>query len=575
MFRRFLSYFFMKYFAYCRKSQDAEERQILSIPAQRDEVARLLQKHPDIEIIRTFEEARTAKAPGRPVFDDMMRRLQKGEAEGIIAWHPDRLARNSIDGGLLIYLLDRGVLKDLKFSAYTFENSSQGKFMLQIMFGYSKYYVDSLSENVKRGNRRKLEQGILPNKAPIGYRNDPQTKTIVPDPRSFSRIRDIWDLMLGGAHNPRKIRDITEFEWGFRTPMHRRSGGKPLAYSTIYKLLTNRFYAGIIDWGGKSYHGAHEAMITLKEFDEVQVILGRPGRTKSKKHRFPYTGLIRCGTCGCAITAETKINRYGYRYEYYHCTKKRRDMRCPEPCLERHNLDRQILAFLKSLQISQEVFDWAVAESTKMATQRDAEDHSHVDNLKTALAGSHRELQTLTDLRVRNLLEDAEFVARRRKIQDQIFRLERHIQSGEQNAGNWLEPLQALFSFSKLAVSWFEAGSLEQKRLILSCTGSNLTLSNKILSIQAAEPLELIPKSEDFPALLAVVDNVRKKSTDMSPQCPWMWMQQLLEELGDEDAYKQSATSPTSLSPRRAGIADMGAFNKPMSKEQKPSAAQE
>ena len=55
---------------------------------------------------------------------------------------PDRLARNSVDGGLIIYLLDQGHVKDLKFANFTFENSSQGKFMLQIMFGYSKYYVD-------------------------------------------------------------------------------------------------------------------------------------------------------------------------------------------------------------------------------------------------------------------------------------------------------------------------------------------------------------------------------------------------------------------------------------------------
>jgi hypothetical protein len=109
----------LKYFAYCRKSQDDEGRQILSIPAQRDEVQRLLLKHDGIELVHVFEEARTAKAPGRPVFNDMMTRIERGEADGIIAWHPDRLARNSVDGGQLIYQLDRGVLKDLKFGTYT------------------------------------------------------------------------------------------------------------------------------------------------------------------------------------------------------------------------------------------------------------------------------------------------------------------------------------------------------------------------------------------------------------------------------------------------------------------------
>jgi len=73
---------------------------------------------------------------------------ERGEADGIVAWHPDRWARNSIDGGRIIYLLDRKVLNNLRFASFTFENNPQGKFMLSITFGYSKYYVDSLSENV-------------------------------------------------------------------------------------------------------------------------------------------------------------------------------------------------------------------------------------------------------------------------------------------------------------------------------------------------------------------------------------------------------------------------------------------
>ena len=88
-----------------------------------------------------------------------------------MAWHPDRLARNALDGGQIIHLLDKGKLADLRFPTYTFENTSQGKFMLAIMFGQSKYYVDSLIENVRRGNRTKREKGWLPGLAPTGYLN--------------------------------------------------------------------------------------------------------------------------------------------------------------------------------------------------------------------------------------------------------------------------------------------------------------------------------------------------------------------------------------------------------------------
>jgi site-specific DNA recombinase len=195
----------MRYFIYCRKSTEAEDRQVASIESQLTTLQRTFGDRPDIEIVAIYEEAFSAKSPGRARFDEMVSRIQRSEAQGIIAWAPDRLARNSIDGGRLVYMLDCGVLLDLKFATYTFENNSQGKFMLQIMFGQSKYYSDALSDNVKRGNRTKVEKGWRPCRPPIGYINDPATKTTVKDPKRFERVRQMFDLMLTGAYSTKQI----------------------------------------------------------------------------------------------------------------------------------------------------------------------------------------------------------------------------------------------------------------------------------------------------------------------------------------------------------------------------------
>ena len=165
----------MKYVAYCRKSTDEPDRQILSIDAQIAELKEFAERE-HLEISDFVVESKTAKKPGREKFNDVLKLIEKGEVSGIVSWHPDRLARNSIDGGRIVYLLDTGKLVDLKFPSFWFENTPQGKFMLQIAFGQSKYYVDNLSENIKRGNRQKLRIGQLPGKPPFGYLTDPLTR---------------------------------------------------------------------------------------------------------------------------------------------------------------------------------------------------------------------------------------------------------------------------------------------------------------------------------------------------------------------------------------------------------------
>jgi DNA invertase Pin-like site-specific DNA recombinase len=102
----------MRYFIYCRKSTESEERQVASIESQLTTLKRNFGGRSDIEIVRVYEESFSAKAPGRSVFGAMMSAIEKGEAAGIVAWAPDRLARNSIDGGRIVYLLDCGVIKD-------------------------------------------------------------------------------------------------------------------------------------------------------------------------------------------------------------------------------------------------------------------------------------------------------------------------------------------------------------------------------------------------------------------------------------------------------------------------------
>src|SRR3989344_2693909 len=269
----------MRYVIYARKSTEDEDRQVLSIEAQIFELREFAAKE-KLEIVGpTFVETKTAKEPGRIKFAEMLSFLEKGKADGIISWHPDRLARNSVDGGKIIYLVDRGLIKALKFPTFWFEPTPQGLFMLNIAFGQSKYFVDNLRENVKRGLRQKIRRGEWPGRPAVGYVNNLATKKIEVDQTKAPRIRKLFELYSTGNYTFESLAN-----W-CRENKLRGFWDKEFSISSVHRTLQNIFYLGLMKYKGELHEGAHEPIISKKLFDKCQEVLKDRGKPqKVKKH---------------------------------------------------------------------------------------------------------------------------------------------------------------------------------------------------------------------------------------------------------------------------------------------------
>ncbi len=477
----------MRYFIYTRKSIDSEERQVLSIEAQLAELKEFAARE-KLEIVASLCEAKTAKEPGRTVFGEMLDRIEKGEAQGILAWHPDRLARNSIDGGKIIYLLDTGKLKNLKFPTFWFDSTPQGKFMLNIAFGQSKYYIDNLSENIKRGHRQKLRKGIWPGWAPLGYLNNHKTRAIDIDSEKALLVRKAFELYATGEYTLKALAEILE-KAGLRS--HK---GNVLSVSCVQHILKNPIYYGVFHYNGELYDGTHEPIISKKLFDSVQEVMSNRGKKKRKrKHTFAFSGLMRCGNCGCMITVEKQKG-----HNYYRCTKKKQ--RCDGKYLREESLVEQMKLCIQKVSLSDKWAENMLNEIENEKSQAVEKTKSLVQNLENEKFMVEQKMDKLLDLYIEGRgIEIEEYQAKKQKLLNDKLDIQQKIKDFEQNGNNWLEPMREMILASSQAKILLSQGDNFKILTFLKNIGSNFILKDKKFRFHWKIGWRALAEGEPFP----------------------------------------------------------------------------
>lgn len=460
----------MRYVLYARKSSESEERQVQSIDDQRRVMMEFAAAR-GLDIVEEITESKSAKAPGqRPGFERLTSLIERGKADAILCWQVNRLTRNPIDAGKLSWLLQNGVLRCIQTPDKQYL-PSDNVLLFSIETGTATQYILDLKKNVARGTGTKVAAGWAPQRAPEGYRNNLYDHTIEADGERFALIQRAWKLVASGTHTPAHVLRLLNDEWGYRTRPTHKGGGKPLSRSAGFKVFDSIFYAGYFRHGGQTYPGKHPAMVTLSEFEEAQRrTKAASGKAHIQKHTFAYAGLMRCGRCGLGITAERQSGQYGTgNWVYYHCAN--RSGVCTKKSIREDVLEREIDACLSRITITDEFRDVVTRLLERWIKDEFGSIEAQYSRQNRSLTDGEKMLNELVEMRLRGLIDDAVFSAKRRQLEKEVSDLRLAVGRTQERLDRVRSTVHAALDFRQYARAQFLAGDPGKRREIANALG--------------------------------------------------------------------------------------------------------
>ena len=494
---------------YARVSSKEQEKEGFSIPAQ----LKLLNKYAAdnrLQVVHEYVDVETAKKSGRTDFTNMVKFL-RGEAQGkplgtschiILVEKTDRLYRNLKDWVIIdeLNLEIHFVKENVVLSR---ESRSSEKFMHGIKVLMAKNYIDNLSEETRKGMIEKAEQGIFPSCAPMGYINVEcdGKRFIQPDPAIAPEIRKLFELYATGNYSllelSRKI-----FAEGFTICKN----GKKIPKSVVHRIFNNSIYYGEFSWAGKMYRGTHEPIISKELYERVQNIMDEKGnrRTRVQKYNWAFQGLLTCGHCGCALSAEIKKQRY----VYYHCTGNKG--KCPEKWVREEVVAKQFGQIIDALKMDSGVLDWVVA-ALRESHQDEKRYH---DERVAALQDNYKKLQHRLDAMYVDKLDgriDPNFHDQKnaewKQEQDAVLK---KIESHQGANRTYFDEGLKLLELAQRAVFLYEKQDMQEKRRIINFVCSNSIWKDGRLYPNYRQPFDMLAETSKSWAQIKTVSGGKK-----------------------------------------------------------------
>ena len=482
----------LNYFIYCRKSSEEDTKQIQSLDTQQRILLDLAntQKLNIVDIIKESKSAKTDQ--NRPLFTHMLERIANGEANAILVVHTDRLARNMIEAGFVIKLLEAGTLKEVR-TPNTVYNSAPSLLYMGFDFVFAAHYSRDLSVKVKAGNESKLLKGEYPTYAPIGYINIQPGRGIKPDPIRAKHITNAFNYYATGEYSVKTLAKKM-FEETFRSRL-----GNRVSDSTLHRILTNPEYYGVIERKGIYYTGKHVPLISQATFDIVQEILAGRSRPRKQTKQFTYRDYLLCGKCGCKITASICKGKY----IYYRCTNGKGNCEQHKKYLSEEDVKKLLAQYCKTFTLDPERANLSFnmyKQSKLKEANSSVVNKTELTNLIDAL---DRKLERLEDMRLDDQISSERFSARRVSLLNERTQLMVVLQNHQSVSTNdTLELVEELKNQACSLSGIFENGDDAVRRDLIKSLLWNCDISDgKLVATRLTklwEPLKDLNKTTDL-----------------------------------------------------------------------------
>jgi len=432
--------------------------------------------------VRWFVEMKTASKAGRPLFNEMVALLKKGEAEGVVIHKVDRSTRNYNDWADIGALLKEGI--GVHFATEAFDLTTLGGMLAADMQAVmAVHYSRNLSDEVKKGYYGRLKQGLYPRPAPIGYINSGKGKPKVIDLVTGPMVKQAFELYATGRYSQHQVMEEM-YKLGLRTRK-----GKKVSQNLIAMILSNPFYMGVmhVNKGNHTFAGVHEPLISRVLFERVQDIMHGRHVRPTKTHQFEFSRLISCATCGRSLIGEIQKGHI-----YYRCHSRNH----PAAILKEEEIEKKFSEVFESLRLLPEedtLIDKLLAEMTSAWT---SEIRQRMKAGEFRIVSLGDKLDRLTDAYLEGLVGKSEMEQKKTALLLERREAEKQVTEIQNGDADGLVLLNKIVERIKHTYSLYKTASPEEKRDAVLEVMSNRIASAKNLDISLSFPFSEIAKRD-------------------------------------------------------------------------------